>query len=108
MSALKNVDMDARLDEALNTVIAALRGTEAARLLTDDVGGGIERLREHLCSAQRKASEVPGMSATLDKARSDLARAIQLLHMLDDQDARHPDVAAFLDEYESRAQEPRR
>jgi hypothetical protein len=33
---------------------------------------------------------------------ADLSRAIELLHMLDNQDARHPDVAAFLDEYEGR------
>jgi len=38
-------DMDRRLDDALNTVIAAMRGTKIARILADDVGGGIERLR---------------------------------------------------------------
>jgi hypothetical protein len=33
---------------------------------------------------------------------ADLSRAIELLHMLDNHAARHPDVAAFLDEYEVR------
>ena len=37
--------------------------------------------------------------ATLE---ADLSRAVTLLHMTDNQDARHPDVAAFLDEYEGR------
>ena len=172
-------DQDKHLDETLNTVIAALRGTEAARLLTDVVGGGIERLRvllwsehelikrltaehsasrvgimalqgelhEHLAlmvryleeetregdgiaehhfdgytaakslvsraavdqpqweNAQievaellRKASELPGLTAELDRLRWERNKAIQLLHMIDRPDgARHPDVGEFLD-----------
>lgn len=43
------------------------------------------------------ASEVPGLSATLEATRWERDRAIALLHMMDNQDARHPDVAEFLD-----------
>jgi len=43
------------------------------------------------------ASEVPGLSTTLEVTRWERDRAIALLHMMDNQDARHPDVAEFLD-----------
>ncbi len=78
-------DMDKRLDDALNTCIAAMRGTKMATILTDDIGGGIERLRSYL-----------------DEAARDRDRAVELLHMLDRHEARHPDVAEFLDELEER------
>lgn len=45
----------------------------------------------------RKSSEVPGLSAELDRVRWERDRAVRLLNMLDRADARHPDVAAFLD-----------
>lgn len=171
-------DLDKALDDALNTVIAALRGTEAARLLTDVVGGGVERLRtllwsereltkkltaeysasrvgimarqgelhEHLAlmvryfeeeassgdgireehfdgyeaakalltrssvdqpqweNAQlevagllRKTSELPGLTAELDRLRWERDRAVELLHMIDRHESRHPDIGEFLD-----------
>lgn len=171
-------DQDKRLDDALNTVIAALRGTEAARLLTDVVGGGIERLRTMLWSERvltkrltaeysasrvgimarqgelhehlelmvryleeetqqgdgiaehhfdgyvaakslvsraavdqpqwenaqiavaellRKASELPGLTAELDQLRWERGRAVELLHMIDRPESRHPDIGEFLD-----------
>lgn len=171
-------DPDKRLDVALNTVIAALRGTMAARILTDDVGGGVERLRtllwsereltkrltaeysasrvgilarqgelhecltlmvrcleeearagdgiaeehfetyeaakslltrtavdlpqwenarENVAELLRKASELPGLTAELDRLRWERARAVELLRMLDRPEARHPDVGEFLD-----------
>lgn len=61
----------------------------------------IERLHE----AYRKIQcEYPGLTAMLDEVKYDNARlrkindeAIRLLHMLDRAEARHPDVASFLD-----------
>lgn len=61
----------------------------------------IRILSMKLAEAVRRASELPGLTATLDEIRHYLGRAVRLLHMLDRQDARHPDVAEFLDEYES-------
>jgi hypothetical protein len=42
------------------------------------------------------------LATALREAKADRDRAIQLLHMLDRPEARHPDVAEFLDEYEAR------
>ena len=43
---------------------------------------------------------VDALLAEIDALRARLSRAIELLHMLDHADARHPDVAAFLQEVE--------
>ena len=45
----------------------------------------------------RNANKVPGLSAELDRVRWERDKAVGLLHMLDRDGARHPDVAEFLD-----------
>lgn len=57
--------MDHSLDDALNTLVAALRGSRAAEILRDTVGGGIERLRYQRATLQRE----------LDEARAELTEA---------------------------------
>lgn len=62
----EHFEWDKRLDDCLNTVIAALRGTEAARLLTDTVGGGIERLRFYRDKAERALGQSEASAALAD------------------------------------------
>jgi len=50
--------------------------------------------REMIASLQRESAEYANR---LDEWRARAGEAIRLLHMLDRPDARHPDVAAFLD-----------
>jgi hypothetical protein len=61
--------------------------------------------------AQKAEKERDELRAKLERwetCKRDLQVAVGLLHMLDDHDARHPDVAAFLDEYEARVPESER
>lgn len=58
-----------------------------------------DNAREEVAKLAKLASEVPGMSATLSQVQWELNRAVELLHMLDKPERRHPDVAEFLDTY---------
>lgn len=58
-----------------------------------------EFAQSELRRVRDQASHVPGLTATLAEACHDRDTAVRLLHMLDNQEARHPDVAAFLDTY---------
>ena len=78
---------DQFLDDQLNLVIASLRGTKAASILADAVGGGIERLRAQLESeqaltrkltAEYSASRV-GIMATQGELHEHLALMIHYL-----------------------------
>jgi hypothetical protein len=55
---------DALVDEALLNLAAAWRGTKSARLLTDVVGGGFERLR---CYLEEDTSKLDAVAELLGK-----------------------------------------
>lgn len=88
---------------ALFTAYAEQRTIEAAGAVRDAFA---KVIRERDSSRVNHETDKRCYAAAIEeqgernKARAELDRAVELLHMLDKPDARHPDVAAFLDALE--------
>lgn len=73
---------------------AKLERLEPKAQAYDNIAIGLRRTEDEI---RRVVYSVCTMGEKLAASERELAEAVRLLHLLDNQDARHPDVAAFLD-----------
>lgn len=110
-AAAERVGLCAMLGDLHDAVAQMVQCIESGSPVTDDAICNAKSLlvrtakdvpswdnaRAEVAKLLATASEVPGLSATLEVTRWERDRAVALLHMMDNHDARHPDVAEFLD-----------
>ena len=99
MTEIERLRLALESERALVKKIVADSAAERVRIMA--LQGELHELWENaqleMHDLLRNANKVPGLSAELDRVRWERDKAVGLLHMLDRDGARHPDVAEFLD-----------